>query len=136
MVWWLRKLRKHRQDKRKVQIGPICIRFLYKTVSSGIFLLSGRCFLVNSLGHKNKRPAPIFNLRAEKRVREIQQKSQYASNMVSWRVRVRARNCLVAHVARPGAQECPRPILGRRSGVNQQEPMPQLLMRVRDFRKC
>ena len=57
MVWWLRK---HRPDKRKVPIGPICIRFLYKTVSTGIFLLSGRCFLVNSLGQKNKRPAPIW----------------------------------------------------------------------------
>ena len=56
MVWWLRK---HRPDKRKVQIGPICIRFLYKTVSTGIFLLSGRCFLVNSLRQKNKRPAPM-----------------------------------------------------------------------------
>ena len=56
MVWWLRK---HRLDKRKVPIGPICIRFLYKTLSTGIFLLSGRCFLVNSLRQKNKRPAPI-----------------------------------------------------------------------------
>ena len=56
MVWWLRK---HRPDKRKVPIGPICIRFLYKTVSTGIFLLSGRCVLVNSLRQKNKRPAPI-----------------------------------------------------------------------------
>ena len=59
MVWWLRK---HRPDKRKVPIGPICIRFLYKTVSSGIFLLSGRCFLVNSLRQKNKRPAPISGM--------------------------------------------------------------------------
>ena len=54
MVWWLKK---HRPDKRKVPIGPICIRFLYKTVSTGIFLLSGRC-LVNSLRQKNKRPGP------------------------------------------------------------------------------
>ena len=57
MVWLV--VKKTPLDKRKVQIGPICIRFLYKTVSTRIFLLSGRCFLVNSLRQKNTRPAPM-----------------------------------------------------------------------------
>ena len=57
MVWWLRK---HRPDKREVPIGPICIRFAYKQDQDGIFLLSGRCLLVNSLRQKNKRPRPIY----------------------------------------------------------------------------
>ena len=57
MDWWQRK---HRPDKRKVPIGPICIRFEYKQDQDGIFLLSRRCLLVNSLRQMNKRPAPMW----------------------------------------------------------------------------
>ena len=53
-------VKKHRPDKRQVPIGPICIRFEYKQDQDGIFLLSGRCLLVNSLRQKNKRPGPTF----------------------------------------------------------------------------
>ena len=56
MVWCLKK---HRPDKRKVPIGPICIRFEYKQDQDGIFLLSGRCLLLSSLMHKNTRPGSI-----------------------------------------------------------------------------
>ena len=59
-------LKNHLPDKRKFQLVPFildlmrtCHTFTLDPTWTIIFLLSGRCFVVNSIRQKDKRPAPI-----------------------------------------------------------------------------